>query len=99
MRRINANAKIWDIVDRCREGKIKYFGDFYGKALKSVSSEVTSVYSERYGNKYINGTVEFGDISVTYNIGYGTFKVDGIATFDNEFVKFAKEVLVKVFGK
>lgn len=45
MGRINANAKIWDMVDRCREGKTKYFGDFYGKALKSVSSEVTSVYS------------------------------------------------------
>lgn len=99
MGRMNANAKIWDIVDRCREGKIKYFGGFYGKALKYVSSEVTSVYSERYSNKYINGTVEFGDISVTYNIGYGTFKVDGVCTFDNEFVKFGKEVLVKVFGK
>lgn len=97
MRRINDNVKMWDIIDRCREGNIEHFGGFYGKDLKHVSSEVTSVYSERYGNKYINGTVEFGDISVTYNIGYGTFKVDGIATFDNEFVKFAKEVLVKVF--
>lgn len=97
--RINANTKIWDIVDRCRERNIKNFGEFYGDKLVKVSSEVTSVYSERYGNKYINGTVEFDDISVTYNVNYGTFKVDGVATFDNEFVKFAKEVLIKVFGK
>lgn len=97
MGRMNANVKMWDIIDRCREGNIKNFGEFYDDKLVKVSSEVTSVYSERYGNKYINGTVEFGDISVTYNIAYGTFKVDGIATFDNEFVKFAKEVLIKVF--
>lgn len=99
MGRINANAKMWDVIDRCREGNIEHFGGFYGDKLIKVSSEVTSVYSERYGNKYINGTVEFDDISVTYNIGYGTFKVDGVATFDNEFVKFGREVLVKVFGK
>ena len=28
--RMNANAKIWDIIDRCREGNIKNFGEFYG---------------------------------------------------------------------
>lgn len=99
MGRMNANVKMWDIIDRCREGNIKNLGDFYGDKLVKVSSEVTSVYSERYGNKYINGTVEFGDISVTYNVNYGTFKVDGIATFDNDFVKFAKEVSIKVFGE
>lgn len=99
MGRINANAKIWDIIDRCREGKIKYFGGFYGDKLIKVSDGVTSVYSERNKNKYINGTIEFGDISVTYNVGCDIFHVDGVCTSDNEFVKFAKEVLVKVFGK
>ena len=99
MGRINSNAKIWDIIDRCREGKIEYFGGFYGDKLIKVSDGVTSVYSERNKNKYINGTIEFGDISVTYNVGCDIFHVDGVCTSDNEFVKFAKEVLVKVFGK
>jgi hypothetical protein len=60
--RTNANVKMWDIIDRCREGNIKNFGEFYGDKLVKVSSEVTSVYSERIGNKYINGTVEFGAV-------------------------------------
>ena len=30
MGRITANDRMWDIIDRCREGNIKNFGDFYG---------------------------------------------------------------------
>lgn len=96
--RMNANAKIWDIIDRCREGNIKNFGDFHGDELVKVSGGATSVYSERTGNKYINGTVEFGDIFVTYDVRHGLFKVEG-CTSDNEFVEFGREVLLKVFCK
>lgn len=98
MGRMNANAKIWDIIDRCREGNIKNFGDFHGDKLVKVSGGETSVYSERTGNKYINGTVEFGDISVTYDVSHGLFKVEG-CTSGNEFVEFGREVLLKVFCK
>ena len=69
----------------------------YGDKLVEVSDGVTAVYSERNKNKYVNGTVEFGDISVTYDVNYGTFKVEGV-TSGNEFVEFGREVLLKVFG-
>lgn len=97
MGRITANDRMWDIIDRCREGNIKNFGDFYGDKLVEVSAGVTAVYSERNGNKYTKGTVEFGDISVTYDVNYGLLKVDG-GTSGNEFVEFGREVLLKVFG-
>lgn len=98
MGRINANNRMWDIIERCREGRTEHFGGFHGEKLITVSDYVTSVHSERSGGKYVRGTVEFNDISVAYNVNYGTFKVDGVATFDNEFVKFGREVLLKVFG-
>ena len=97
MGRITANDRIWDIIDRCREWNIKNFGDFYGDKLVEVSDGVTAVYSEHNKNKYVNGTVEFGDISVTYDVNYGTFKVEGV-TSGNKFVEFGREVLLKVFG-
>ena len=97
MGRITANDRMWDIIDRCREGNIKEFGVFYGDKLVKVSDGVTAVYSERNGNKYTKGTVEFGDISVTYDVNYGLLKVDS-GTSGNEFVEFGREVLLKVFG-
>ena len=50
MGRITANDRMWDIIDRCREGNIKNFGDFYGDKLVEVSDGVTAVYSEHNKN-------------------------------------------------
>ena len=40
MGRITANDRMWDIIDRCREGNIKEFGVFYGNNRDSVYGEL-----------------------------------------------------------